>query len=403
MGGMSQHAAPRRVIRSRHDRVLAGVAAGLGQYFGIDPAVVRLAFVALAFVGGLGVLLYLAAWVLIPDEPATGQPAASAAPARSWSTVTWTLVVLVTAVLVIAGVGRVGLGLAPRVVWPLALIGFGIALLWLRATNDSSSPTGHEASAPPIGTAQQSAPPTAEPTAPSASWTVAPITESPLRRAAPVVGRMLLAVAVAGTALVATVAAILLLEGPGSIAFTPLEAAISAIAVAVVAVVVGVELRRVVDAGVVAIFVIAALSIFGWIGPPFHGGFGTRDIHPSDLSSVGREYHLAGGELVLDLGDIDVGTQSRSISATVAAGRLEVVVPDQVTVLLDAHVDAGVLDAFGRRDNGVGVDRHSVERATVGTLHVHARVGLGNVLVERVSARRHAASPRPPTPLFPAP
>jgi hypothetical protein len=62
------------------------------------------------------------------------------------------------------------------------------------------------------------------------------------------------------------------------------------------------------------------------------------------------------------------------------------VVPDQVTVVLDAHVDAGVVEAFGRRDNGVGVTRRTVDRGSAGTLRVRARVGVGNVMVERASA-----------------
>ena len=48
--------------------MLAGVAAGLADYFDIDPTIVRIGFVALAFLGGLAVPLYLAGWVLIPDE-----------------------------------------------------------------------------------------------------------------------------------------------------------------------------------------------------------------------------------------------------------------------------------------------------------------------------------------------
>jgi len=48
--------------------MLGGVALGLADYFDVDPTIVRIGFVALAFVGGLAVPLYLAAWLLIPDE-----------------------------------------------------------------------------------------------------------------------------------------------------------------------------------------------------------------------------------------------------------------------------------------------------------------------------------------------
>src|SRR5829696_3591370 len=61
-------AVARRLTRSRDDRMLAGVAAGLGRYFDMSPVVYRLAFAVLALAGGTGLLLYLAAWVVMPAE-----------------------------------------------------------------------------------------------------------------------------------------------------------------------------------------------------------------------------------------------------------------------------------------------------------------------------------------------
>ena len=48
--------------------MLAGVAAGLARYFGVDPTIVRIAFVVLTVVGGAGIPLYLAGLLLIPEE-----------------------------------------------------------------------------------------------------------------------------------------------------------------------------------------------------------------------------------------------------------------------------------------------------------------------------------------------
>jgi phage shock protein PspC (stress-responsive transcriptional regulator) len=48
--------------------MLGGVAAGLADYFDVDPTIVRIGFVVLTFMGGLAVPLYLAGWLLIPDE-----------------------------------------------------------------------------------------------------------------------------------------------------------------------------------------------------------------------------------------------------------------------------------------------------------------------------------------------
>src|SRR5712691_10165634 len=61
---------PRRLTRPKRDRWLGGVAAGLGEYFDLSPTIYRIAFVALALAGGTGVLLYLAAWLVIPEDGA---------------------------------------------------------------------------------------------------------------------------------------------------------------------------------------------------------------------------------------------------------------------------------------------------------------------------------------------
>jgi phage shock protein PspC (stress-responsive transcriptional regulator) len=70
-------ARPGRQLRlSARESMIAGVCAGLGEYFELDPILFRAAFLVLAFVGGLGILLYVVLWLLIPG-PA---PAARARP-----------------------------------------------------------------------------------------------------------------------------------------------------------------------------------------------------------------------------------------------------------------------------------------------------------------------------------
>jgi len=54
--------------RPIHDRMLAGVATGLADQLGVDPTIVRIAMVVLVFIGGAGIPLYLAGWLLIPEE-----------------------------------------------------------------------------------------------------------------------------------------------------------------------------------------------------------------------------------------------------------------------------------------------------------------------------------------------
>ena len=62
----------KRLYRLRDGRVVAGVCAGLAAYFSIDPTLVRLAFALLTIFGGAGVLLYLCAWIVIPEEDGDG-------------------------------------------------------------------------------------------------------------------------------------------------------------------------------------------------------------------------------------------------------------------------------------------------------------------------------------------
>src|SRR3954447_17496141 len=69
----------RRLTRSSSDRVIAGVAGGLGRYFSVDPVVVRVAFIVGSFFGGAGFIAYIAAWVLVPsDDHAQGRNTAGA-------------------------------------------------------------------------------------------------------------------------------------------------------------------------------------------------------------------------------------------------------------------------------------------------------------------------------------
>jgi phage shock protein PspC (stress-responsive transcriptional regulator) len=63
----------KRLMRSSSDRVIAGVAAGIGRYFSVDPVVVRITFIVGAFFGGAGIIAYLAAWLLVPRDDGAGR------------------------------------------------------------------------------------------------------------------------------------------------------------------------------------------------------------------------------------------------------------------------------------------------------------------------------------------
>jgi len=58
----------KRLLRSRNDRIVAGVAGGVAAMFNVDPLLVRIAFLALALFNGFGLIIYLVLWLLVPNE-----------------------------------------------------------------------------------------------------------------------------------------------------------------------------------------------------------------------------------------------------------------------------------------------------------------------------------------------
>ncbi|MFH1547506.1 MAG: PspC domain-containing protein [bacterium] len=64
----------RTLYRSEKNRMIAGVAAGLAEYFDIDPVIVRLIFVFMVVYGGSGVLIYVILWLVIPSESDVKKP-----------------------------------------------------------------------------------------------------------------------------------------------------------------------------------------------------------------------------------------------------------------------------------------------------------------------------------------
>lgn len=122
-------AAPKRFYRSRSDHMLGGVAGGLAQYFNLDPTLVRLAFVLLAF-AGFGVLAYLILWVVVPVRPeGESEPAITGTldTSRGREVAGYVLLAL-GALLLAANLGWLDVFWG-RLVWPLLLVALGIALL----------------------------------------------------------------------------------------------------------------------------------------------------------------------------------------------------------------------------------------------------------------------------------
>jgi len=58
----------KRLYRSRKDRIIAGVCGGIGEYFEIDPTLIRLVWLLLGLTGA-GIVVYIVAWAIVPEEP----------------------------------------------------------------------------------------------------------------------------------------------------------------------------------------------------------------------------------------------------------------------------------------------------------------------------------------------
>ena len=59
----------RKLYRSKTTRKLAGICGGLAEYFGVDATLIRVLVVLRAVLGGSGLVLYLAMWIIVPNEP----------------------------------------------------------------------------------------------------------------------------------------------------------------------------------------------------------------------------------------------------------------------------------------------------------------------------------------------
>ncbi len=83
-GAMFQAAGPqKKLTRSRSDKKIAGVCGGFAQYLEIDATLVRVIWLMLALFGGWGVVGYLVAWIIMPEEPERSTVAVSSATARA--------------------------------------------------------------------------------------------------------------------------------------------------------------------------------------------------------------------------------------------------------------------------------------------------------------------------------
>lgn len=127
--------APRERIpfrRSPSDRVVSGLAAGIAEWLGMDPVIVRLGFLTLAFAGGVGLVAYVAGWIVVPE----GASRSAARPVSSTRQLIAACLIGAGAMLAFRGLG---LWFSDYLAFPVAVAALGSGLIWIRGPE----PDGH--------------------------------------------------------------------------------------------------------------------------------------------------------------------------------------------------------------------------------------------------------------------
>ena len=371
-----------RLTRSTDDKVVGGLAGGLGRCFGIDPVVFRIAFVVLTLAGGSGILLYLIGWLMIPDD--TGHAALNRFGNERNSK-------LVAAVL--AGCGLLILlenigGGDDDVPFGLVLVGLGGLYLWSRRKSADGGPpappTGPSPPAPTRPTNDTEPLPLPTPSDAIAESPASPaLAATPTDPGPPVPPKARSAVVPVTLSLLAVLAGGLTLVGVSVTTGLGLALLVTAGGLTV-----GAwrgRARWLIPLGLVLSMALAGASL---IDVPIRGGSGDISFHPVALSDIRSPYRLGAGALTVDLGDIDLAGQTVTVVASVAAGQMQVVLPPDVAVDVDAHVGAGDLIILGRRSDGLDIRREVVEpgREGAGRIVLRAWAGIGEVEVRRAAA-----------------
>ena len=117
---------------------------------------------------------------------------------------------------------------------------------------------------------------------------------------------------------------------------------------------------------------------------PFRGGLGERIYTPTSITGLQPEYRLIAGHLTVDLSRLDVGASTVTVRASVVAGRLDVVVPTNATVIVSGTVSAGSADLFGvhRDGNDVSLATLNPGQAGSGTIRLELGTTYGYVRVD---------------------
>lgn len=356
--------------RRQQRRILGGVAAGLGRRFAVSSWWFRIGFFVLAFAGGLGILLYLIGWALIPEEgSADSWLVLRVRQIEGWESVMGAVLIVVAVALVLGTLDFVSTGL----VWAAALIVLGVLLYrgdLRRSPPGSSSPTGPD----PGGTAY---PPLPDPTADDLSSAV-PVAPASTPRPASVLGRV-----VVGVVLV-TVGAMAALDLAGviSLGFDDyLAVTVTGLGLGLV---VGAWWGRARWLILPAVLLLPVLVLAAAVGFPNTTRVGEAFYGPSFTGEVRPSYRLAAGTLTVDLQSIELNEGDElSFTAELGAGRLVVVGPPGAEILVNGDVGLGRIDVVDSAWEGVNIERSVLVPGYRGRITVTARVGIGEIEVDR--------------------
>ena len=336
--------------RSTTDRVIAGVAGGLGAYFKIDPVLVRIGFIVLTFLGGAGPFLYLIGWLAIPREEnrsVVGAALAGDSPHRFRSIMAVGLIALGLLVTVNLSGDLFGVLAAVWLIAPyfaLLLIVAGVALVLWPGSARWTKPAPARPPTPPPAPPPQAPPP---PTAAGPEWSVASPPGPPLPAAAASVssakrrrGRSLF-----GSL---TVAALLVFAG-AAVMLDSLDAVEMDIGVffAIALAITGVGLflssfaRPARGLILLGVMLSAPLLLFAGADVPWGTGIGEVRVSVADTEELADEYRHGVGRLVVDLRNLDPGRTDHSVDMSLGVGEMLVYVPDNISTTADISVGAG--------------------------------------------------------------
>jgi phage shock protein PspC (stress-responsive transcriptional regulator) len=396
--------AGRRWRRSTQSRVIAGVAGGLGEYTGVDPVLFRVLFAVLALpvFGWVGLLLYLVAWLVLPDGEEEGSlaeavlgrnRAGNSSNGRGMTQSVEGLVLAVLAGLLLVLLVRGDLSDGGDVVL-VVLLGLGGWLLLRQRGRVQrgrvQSPPGMPPGPPPGEASFQAtaaAPYTAQYTRPAGPLPYerpAGPPSPPAPRERSVLGRLTLSAAV----LVCGVLG--LLDATGVLDPAPRQYLAAAVATLGLGLVVGTLLGRARWLAWIAFPLTGVMILAALASAAVRGGTGDFTYAPTSVAALQGEYTMGVGTLTLDLSQIDFRNQSVATTIRANVGDIRITVPDNVDVTVEAHVAAGDLMLFGTDNDGLNQDRTVTDLGPDGTgggtLTIDVDMSLGQVEVDREAA-----------------